>query len=138
LQDTLDTGTDTIQKFLEMIVQIAPDTDVQEVFSYLNQKILKFEDFDLADFQKGKITLERKKKVNESYPISNTDLISYLPLHTKALKEGKALQPALTERSQELFYLRWQEDWSTKYSEATIYEGDEKQTGKQLNLFTNN
>jgi hypothetical protein len=141
LQENLDTGTDTIQKFLDMVGTIDPNANKKEIFKYLNQKILKFEDFDLDDYQSGKaVNLGERKEtaLAERYPIGNMDLISYLPLHIVKLKEGKdkgkEKPPELKENSLRIFHNKWESHWYNTYGQVVVSEGDEKKVGRQLTL----
>jgi len=137
LRNALETGTNTIQTFMDMIEGIDPNLDKKDIFKYLNQKILKLEDFDLSNFQKGITPLgeEKQEEGFVRYPIKDTDLISYLPLHTVKINEKKTLKPKLTERSSLLFHNRWMGDWDQFYGEALIFEGKGGETPQvQLTL----
>jgi len=52
IKDTLNTGIDVIQKMIDTAVDCDENVDKVEIFNYLNQKILKLEDFDLRDYIK--------------------------------------------------------------------------------------
>lgn len=47
LREALDKGADTVSKFMDMVEKIE-NVDKVKVFNYLNQKILKLNDFDLT------------------------------------------------------------------------------------------
>jgi hypothetical protein len=136
LRNSLETGTATIQMFMDMMETIDPDLDKIKIFNYLNQKILKLEDFDLNQFQTATEGMVEKKEEKDEfvrYPIENTDLVSYLPLQRK-LVEGKEIS-ILSERSIQLFYGRWEDNWNETYSAAKIVEeGESKRPGHQLTL----
>lgn len=142
LQDTLDTGTDVIDKFMTMMETIDPEMDKKEIFNYLNQKILKFEDFDLDQFRTKTVEHLGEKKEKEEkeytrYPIYDTDLLSYLPLHPIKLEEGKVKNPDINERSIRLFQNRWEGNWIKEYKDAVVFEeesNDEKKHERQMSL----
>lgn len=52
IKDTLDTGCDVIQKMIDLAEACDENVDKVKIFNYLNQKILKLDDFDLNDFMK--------------------------------------------------------------------------------------
>lgn len=62
IKDTLDTGADVIQKMLDLAEQCDENVDKVKVFNYLNQKLLKLDDFDLNDFRKP---VDQIKKAEE-------------------------------------------------------------------------
>jgi len=126
LRSSLETGTNTISAFMEMVEKIDPEVDQKDVFKYLNQKILKLEDFDLDNFKKKVVPLgEKKEEGFVRYPIMDSDFLSYLPLHT-ILKENKEIKPKLGERATSLFHNRWEVDWGKEYKSVTVFEGTEK------------
>jgi len=139
LQENLAEGTETIERFMDMLEKVDSDLDQEKIFNYLNQKILKLEDFDLSQFKKGAQTIivgESKENEYKRYPIYNTDLMSFLPLTTrKLLKEGRDIGPYLRERSTLLFQNRWEKDWKDRYGSAVIKEHkrDEKPS-RQMTL----
>jgi hypothetical protein len=91
IKNTLDTGIDVIVKFMEAAEATDPNVDKKAIFTYLNQKILKLEDFDINDFlmTKGAEPLpmveEAKKVVEDIYvPVGHTDLMAFLPIKKDA------------------------------------------------------
>lgn len=137
LQKNLSEGTETIDRFIEVVERVDSDVDKKEVFNYLNQKILKLEDFNLERFRKGSSFMgEKKENIGwVRYPIHNTDLLSFLPLGgTGIYNESKStiINPTLGERSTLLFHKRWRKDWESTYGSAVVVEhsGDEKPSGQ--------
>ena len=99
LKESLETGTDIIGKFMDMLSDIDKNIDKKAIFNYLNEKILKLNDFDLNDFltmqnigekdqsnvkdmlltetvkkQKGTLKQKKSRLIRE-----NNDLAGYLP-----------------------------------------------------------
>jgi len=138
LQKTIETCSTTIQTFMDIVEKVDSEVDMRKVFDYLNRKILHLEDFRLEDFRKGTSPLGEKeqKKSFDRYPIYDSDLTSFLPLHTrKIIKEGKEkiIRPSLNERSLRLFQKRWEAHWNSTYGLAIIRETrEEEQSRKQL------
>jgi hypothetical protein len=58
IKETLDTGVDVIQKMMDAAEAADENVDKVKIFNYLNQKILKLDDFDLNDFMKATPKLE--------------------------------------------------------------------------------
>jgi len=94
LKDALDTGVDVVQKILDMLEGVE-NIDKVEVINYLNQKILKLEDFELDNFMKAVgieeslIVKDRKRRnKNRIIPVYNKDVLSYLP-HMMGEKNGR-------------------------------------------------
>ena len=87
LKSALDTGVDTVDKLVELILKYNPDVDKTELFNYMNQKILKLNDLDLNRFKAGVSPESRERLAKEiakgakieSYN-ANTDLKSFLPV----------------------------------------------------------
>ena len=91
IKNNLDTGVDVITKFMDAAEAADPNVDKKAIFSYLNQKILKLEDFDINDFLMAKglepvAPVEESKKADEDMyrPFGNTDLMAFLPIREKA------------------------------------------------------
>jgi coenzyme F420-reducing hydrogenase delta subunit len=133
IKNTFETGVTIIDQVMDILDKVDPSLDKKKVFDYMNKKILKLEGFDLANFRKDIVvekiaTSDVPKKVTEEfkrYPITNSDLVAYLPLVTRTIKEnGKAkkIYVKLSERSTILFTKRWQSDWEKKYSTTTVSE----------------
>jgi len=100
LKKALDTGMDVVQKLLDVLSDVAPDMDKKKFFKFINQKLLKLEGLDLADFQQGlqegklhakDIDIIAHKLVGilesrGSTPreiLASTDIRSYLPITEK-------------------------------------------------------
>jgi len=134
LQENLETGTSVIRDFMDMLNENFDDLNNEKLFSYLNQKFLSLEDFDISDFR-GSNTLvgesikeNRKKYVR--YPIQSLDLTSFLPITEKIISERK-----LSERGQLLFLKRDAKNWTELYGNATIVEKDgNNKSGRQMTL----
>jgi len=121
IRDSLDKGVDTIQKIIQLMEDVDPEgIDKKKVVDYLNQKILKLEDFDLDDFKKVMTTgfkesKESKNKPEIYIPVVNSDLMSYLPLNELTINESKvSIGSALN--------LRWQNDWKQLYEGKIVIE----------------
>jgi len=134
IKGTFETGVEIIDRVMDILEKVDPTLDKNKVFDYMNKKILKLEGFDLANFKKQVVVddVMREAKAEEvaeafkRYPISNTDLIAYLPLVTKKITEGKnkgkEIKPALGERATVLFSKRWQDDWKEQWSTVEVIE----------------
>jgi len=100
LKKSLDTGMDVVQKLLDVLVDVAPDLDKKKFFNFINQKLLKLEGLDLAEFQQGlkegklhakdvdavarKLVgiLESRGSTRKEI-LASTDIRSYLPITEK-------------------------------------------------------
>jgi len=103
-RDSLNKGMEVVQKMLDTIDAADPDhtIDRKKIIDYLNKKILKLEDFDLNNFLLNKVQpanpdvlsneslveakdadLEEARRV-AARGITNSDLMSYLPLNENA------------------------------------------------------
>ncbi len=123
LRESLDTGVDTIAKFMETLQDIAPNIDKAAVFDYLNSKILKLEDFTLKEFLledqvplpesvkeyiKLQVDEERKLKKLQKVVIranqTNPDISTYLPMRETCAGRGKKMNITLRQ---------WESKWKT-------------------------
>jgi len=97
LKKALDTGMDVVQKLLDVLSEVAPELDKKKLFNFINQKILKLEGLDLAEFQQdlreGKLPPETINRISKKLVkvlesrgstrkeiLASTDLRSYLPI----------------------------------------------------------
>jgi len=102
LKKSLDTGMDVVQKLLDVLADVAPDLDKKKFFNFINQKLLKLEGLDLAEFQQGlkegklhakdiDAVAHQLMRVLESRGstrkeiLASTDLRSYLPITEKCM-----------------------------------------------------
>jgi len=138
LRESLDTGVDTIQKFMDMLSEFVPNLDRVEVFNYLNQKILKLEDFDVKDYLLAdqiplpELTAEanqlrfKKMAVEHSLlveklrkgleappPLRNSDIHAYLPMKEGCKGRGKRMHKCANV---------WESRWSAKEVEYELTE----------------
>jgi intein/homing endonuclease len=171
LKDSLNSGTDVIAKFMSMMDDIEGEggkkIDRVEVFNYLNEKILKLEDFDLTEFmtsieaipeckrrserkakeEKARGILEKAREVNSKNggierkgPQFDTDLFSYVPT-TIYDGNGKLYENRIKKFRGWLGKERCMHVWESKFSQVKVIpEGanmDVKQ-GQKLLPFTEN
>ena len=119
LRESLDAGVDTVQKMLDTLDPIG--IDKVKVVNYLNQKLLKLEDFDINNFLetgeiKGKQVEEQVLK-NMQPTIFNTDTLSYVPLSGK-ICEKKKMGWLGKQRNMEV--------WKAKFGKVQVREKMEK------------
>jgi len=131
---TFETGVDIIDRVIDLVQKVDPSADPKEIFNYMNKKILKLEGFDLDSFQKtSDIAIRRESKTDGGivvpdyvrYPITNKDLVSYLPLASTSVNEGgnvRQIHPDLSERSMALFAKRWKNNWKSRYGDMEVQE----------------
>jgi len=134
---TFETGVEIIDRVIDLVEKVDPEADKKEIFNYMNKKILKLEGFDLDTFKKTSDVVVRRNEGKivvpdyVRYPISNKDLVSYLPLSSTSINEGgkvRTIEPSLSERSLMLFAKRWKGNWKSRYENLTVVEtkGNEK------------
>jgi hypothetical protein len=94
IKKNIDTSTDTISKFMEMLDGLGLNLDKKEILNYFNKKLLKLNDFDLEKYIKqelpdmtGQLPEQPEPGANkeeESVTIADTikrEFYSYLPLN---------------------------------------------------------
>jgi hypothetical protein len=94
IKKNIDTSTDTISKFMEMLDGLGLNLDKKEILNYFNKKLLKLNDFDLERYIKqelpdmtGQLPEQPEPGANkeeESVTIADTikrEFYSYLPLN---------------------------------------------------------
>lgn len=136
LKTALDTGIDIVGKVLDTLEGIE-GLDKIKIVNYLNQKILKLEDFELENFTtKLGLDIEESKKEEKpeekikdkiSHPIFNLDILSYLPVDLCEANARNLTSWLAIERHQEV--------WTDKFSDVYIKEveeGEEVKEGSQL------
>jgi hypothetical protein len=75
VKSALEKGVDIAQKLADMITQYSPDVDRNELFNYLNSKILKLSDLDI-----DKLTRPLKEgTLPDLKRLQNTDIKSFIP-----------------------------------------------------------
>jgi intein/homing endonuclease len=150
LKDSLNSGTDVIAKFMSMMDDIEGEggkkIDRVEVFNYLNEKILKLEDFDLTEFmtsieaipeckrrserkakeEKARGILEKAREVNSKNggierkgPQFDTDLFSYVPT-TIYDGNGKLYENRIKKFRGWLGKERCMHVWESKFSQVKV------------------
>ena len=150
LKDSLNSGTDVIAKFMSMMDDIEGEggkkIDRVEVFNYLNEKILKLEDFDLTEFmtsieaipeckrrserkakeEKARGILEKAREVNSKKggierkgPQFDTDLFSYVPT-TIYDGNGKLYENRIKKFRGWLGKERCMHVWESKFSQVKV------------------
>jgi len=119
LKSSLDTGADVVSKMLDMLDGIE-GIDKVSVINYLNQKILKLEDFELSNFMKQVgvseeiIKESQKPKPERIEPVFNLDVLSYLPIEiTEATQRNIQSWVALS---------RNKKVWNEKFGELKVQE----------------
>jgi len=154
LKESLSTGMDVVSNMMSVVDGIVEGDDREldkiEIFHYLNEKILKLEDFDLKDFivaskelpeckrrtermaheQKIKKILEKAMKDREPrlFPkpvLWSTDLMSYVP--TRMYKDGKVNEKAVRRMYRKGGFLgaeRSSEVWESKFGNTMVMECD--------------
>jgi len=156
LKDSLSTGMDIVSSMMDTVDKAIEGGDRQvdkiEIFNYLNEKILKLEDFDLKEFiiskealpeckrrrarmdqeQKIKALLEKaitKADGNRTYrkpPLFSMDLLSYVP--TTIYKEDGAVDEKImkkvSERGGWLGVERSSEVWESKFGNSIVIEDE--------------
>jgi intein/homing endonuclease len=91
IKNNLLTGIDAVDKVMDTLEKVDPNLDKKGIVNYLNQKILKLDDFDINKFLKSatNVVVESKelnesemkeKKLAEHFVVTNTDITSFLPL----------------------------------------------------------
>jgi hypothetical protein len=126
--NTFETGVGVIDQVIDLVTKVDKDVDEKKVFDYLNRKILKLEGFDLSKFQHAHTDIAEGIAATvdtwDRYPISNRDLVAYLPLADRMIREGVSSSPILSEKSEGLFCKRWKKNWKDRYGavlvEATV------------------
>jgi len=120
LKASLDSGVDVITKMLGMLENIE-GIDKVAVVNYLNQKILKLEDFDLNEFQeKFKVRESKKileKKSEKITPVYDLDTLSYLPVGINEGTQRNFNSWLAKERNQKV--------WNEKFLETKIIAKEE-------------
>lgn len=110
LREALESGTDVVQAILDLVSDVE-GINKKKVINYLNQKVLKLEDFDLDNFMDSKEVLPESKKlikkVGERQPIFDLDITSYLPL-----KESK----------NEVWRAKTAEIWEKKFGQVKVVD----------------
>lgn len=137
LKASLEGGVDIVDKMIATYKEVVGEDrlDTIKLANYLNQKILKLEDFDMEQFTKspsavveGKEEKEEKPKLAD--PVFNLDITTYLPV-------------AITEENKKNFNSwlaleRHQGTWQKKFGETYVketQEGESPSTGEQLALW---
>jgi len=105
LKDALNTGVDIVDKLSDLVVKLLGDgTNKVELLNYLNQKVLKLDDFDAGKFmgvvsskleslnlseqQKEEVKSELRDSLSEgldrggSKQFRNSDLMTFLPMES--------------------------------------------------------
>ena len=139
LKKSLLTGMEVISSVMDVLETVDQDIDKAEVFSYLNEKILKLNDFDLSAFMKAsKVTEEQistfknedmAKFVKEARLFmlgkQKSKRPRYLPGDTRSAlptKEGISKVNALRESGSKKKSLDkvLNEDWHTRFGKTRI------------------
>ena len=72
LKESLKDGMEVVSSMMEVVSDIVADTDKEldkiEIFNYLNEKILKLEDFDLKEYLVAKEEMPIEEPPIEEYP----------------------------------------------------------------------
>jgi len=139
LKDALDKGSDVVSKLVSMVVDtVGEDINRIDLLDYLNNKILKLDDFDIRSFLKTgegiaeakdylKAKAEQKKeraKIKEKYAKNaNSDFLALLPTVGKKGEEKK-----LTENTEGENILN--QEWEDKFSKIKVL--DEKKAKTEL------
>ena len=106
------------QKFFDLFAAMEVDIDKVDMFSYLNDKILRLNDLDLSTFidteklelpekakleeLKAKINEEKKKAIIQRRALTNVDFVAALPTGSSKIEE------------------QLQESWNTKWQDARL------------------
>jgi len=156
LKESLRTGMDVVASMMDVVDKVAEDdnrkVDKIEIFNYLNEKILKLEDFDLKEFivsseaipecKRRKDRLEHEAKIKailekaigkngreRIYPVPvlyDTDLMSYVPtsIYNKDGTVNEAAKKKASIRGGWLGVERSGGIWQSKFGTAEVIEGD--------------
>jgi len=128
LKEALDSGTDVVQAILDLVQDI-PSINKKKVINYLNQKVLKLEDFDLDNFIDSKEVLpeSKTKKIEEKKKrkvVENLDITSFLPV----TNNNKLIN--------EIWKQRNEENWNAKYGSVLVKEAKFSESQANINQGT--
>lgn len=153
LKESLKDGMDVVDQVMTTIEKLEEEGntkyDKAEIFNYLNEKILKLEDFDLNNFristeaipecrrrserreeeEKIRAIIEKAIKkdngqLSKRLPLFDTDLVSYVPTHTHNV-DGlleKQVVKRLTRGGNWLGVERSSEAWKNRFANAVVAE----------------
>jgi len=124
MRESLDLGTETVEKFMDMVDQLGVNIDKVKALDYFNQKLLKLNDFNLEEYLLDEPQLadrlpfestkrvQVRRKTKYARRVENLDLIAPLP--------GKSYKK-----------IRLSEDkWRDLYAE-TVVKWEGQKSGKQ-------
>jgi hypothetical protein len=65
MMSSLSKSMDVTRKFMKMVHDVDPSSDKKALFDFMNQRLLKMEDFKMSDFSMHSMD-DRKKEANEA------------------------------------------------------------------------
>jgi len=148
LKASLKDGVDVVGSMLDTVDKVVEGSDAKvdkiEIFNYLNEKILKLEDFDLKQFITSAIAIPECKRRTDRQeheakmkaiiekamakdpkrkgPQFSSDLYSYVPTCTH--KNGELNESAIRKLGGWLGRERSSEIWEAKFGTTTVIEGE--------------
>jgi hypothetical protein len=111
IRESLNEGVDVIDRMIEIAERAIGEgeTDFVSLVNYLNQKILKLDDFNLEDYRVSKALVSERESVQprpiELIRVNDMDLLSFLPT---------------TNHMVEIMESRGSNTWDDSYREVTI------------------